>query len=80
MSLEDLKRKVNSSIANMVINYEDVENVNNMIQNYIIYYGEIIQNLKELYESITLDEVKEVISKINTKEITVVKMIKNTSK
>ena len=64
----------------MVINYEDVENVNNMIQNYIIYYGEIIQNLKELYESITLDEVKEVISKINTKEITVVKMIKNTSK
>ncbi len=80
MSLEDLKRKVNSSIANMVINYEDVENVNNMIQNYIIYYGEIIQNLKELYESITLDEVKEVISKINTKEITVVKMIKDTSK
>ena len=64
----------------MVINYEDVENVNNMIQNYIIYYGEIIQNLKELYESITLDEVKEVISKINTKEITVVKMIKDTSK
>ena len=80
MSLEDLKRKVNSSIANMVINYEDVENVNNMIQNYIIYYGEIIQNLKEIYESITLDEVKEVISKINTKEITVVKMIKDTSK
>ena len=77
MSLEDLKRKVNSSIANMVINYEDVENVNNMIQNYIIYYGEIIQNLKEIYESITLDEVKEVISKINTKEITVVKMIKS---
>lgn len=74
---EDLKRKVNSSIATLVTNYENSEQVNNLIQNYIIYYGELIPDLKEIYESITLEEVQDIISKINTKEITVVKMLKN---
>ena len=60
MSEEDLKRKIHSSIATLVLNYEDVENVNNMIQNYLVYYHEIIPNLKEIYESITLEEVNEV--------------------
>ena len=29
----ELKRKIHSSIATLVLSYEDVENVNNMIQN-----------------------------------------------
>ncbi|MCM1053227.1 MAG: insulinase family protein [Ruminococcus sp.] len=73
---EDLKRKINSSIATLVINYEDVEQVNNLIQNYIIYYDDIIPNIKSIYESITLKEVEGVIKKIDTKEMTVVKMFK----
>lgn len=73
---EDLKRKINSSIATLVLNYEDVENVNNMIQNYLIYYHKLIPNLKEIYESITIDEVQEVIDAIDTKEMTIVKMVK----
>jgi len=73
----DLKRKVNSAISNMVINYEDVENVNNLLQSYIINYGEIIDNTKEIYESITLNDINNVISKINTKEKTIVKMVKD---
>lgn len=73
---EDLKRKVNSLIATLILNYEDVESVNNMIQNYIINYGEIIENIKDIYESITLDDVKNIIKSINTKEISIVKMKK----
>ena len=76
MNEEDLKRKINSSVATLVLNYEDVENVNNMIQNYLIYYKKLIPNLKEIYESITLDDVEEVIQGINTKEMVVVKMKK----
>ena len=76
MDKEDLKRKINSSIATLVLNYEDVENVNNMIQNYLVYYQKLIPNLKEIYESITLDDVEEVIQGINTKEMVVVKMKK----
>lgn len=72
----DLKRKINSAIATMIVNYEDVENVNNLLQTYLITYGEIVNNTKEIYEAITIKEIEEVISKINTKEKTIVKMIK----
>lgn len=70
----DLKRKINSSIATMITNFETSDQVNSMIQNHLIYYGEIIPNVKEIYESITLDEVRNVLKKINTKEMVVVKM------
>lgn len=72
----DLKRKINSAIATMVVSYEDVENVNNILQTYLITYGEIVNSTKEIYEAITIQEIEEVISKINTKEKTIVKMIK----
>ncbi len=73
---ETLKRKINSAVATMVLNYENSENVNSLLQNYIIYYEDIIPNLKDIYEDITMDEVNYVIDNINTKELTVVKMIK----
>lgn len=73
---EDLKRKVNSSIAALILNYEDVESVNNMIQNYIIYYDEIITDVKKIYEDITLTDINNIIKNINTKEICVIKMKK----
>ena len=47
-----------------------------MLQNYLIYYKKIIPNLKEIYESITLEEVQMVIKAITTKEMVVVKMKK----
>lgn len=76
MNEEDLKRKIHSSIATLILNYEDVENVNNLIQNYLIYYKKIIPDLKAIYESITLDQVNDVIEAIDPKEMTVIKMKK----
>lgn len=72
----EFKRKINSSIATLVLNYEDVENVNNMIQNYLVYYKKLVPDLKEIYESISFEEVKEVIDNFGTKEMVVVKMKK----
>jgi len=80
MDNNDLKRKVNSSIATMVTNFDASEQVNSMIQNHLIYYGEVIPNVKEIYESITLEDVLNVIKKISAKEKVIVKMNKNTSK
>ncbi|MBE6154594.1 MAG: insulinase family protein [Firmicutes bacterium] len=73
---EDLKRKINSSVATLVLNYEDVEQVNGMIQNNIIYYDRIVDNLKEIYESVTMEDINGIIEAINTKEMTIVKMDK----
>ena len=72
----EFKRKVNSSIATLVLNYEDVENVNNMIQNYLVYYKKLVPDLKEIYESITFEEVRDVIDNFDTKEMVVIKMKK----
>lgn len=73
----DLKRKINSSIATLVLNYEDVESVNNMIQNHLINFGNIITNIKDIYEDITLKDILDVIKSISTKETCIVKMKKN---
>ncbi len=74
MSEEDLKRKINANIGTIVTSYESCEEVNSMLQNYLIYYEDVVANLKEVYQSITIEEVEEVISKINTKEMCIVKM------
>lgn len=79
MDEKTLKRKINSSIATMVTNFDASDQVNSMIQNHVIYYGEIMPNVKEIYESITLEDVNNIIKKINTKEMVVVKM-ENTKK
>ena len=47
-----------------------------MIQNNIIYYDKIVDNLKEIYESVTIDDINRIIEAINTKEMTIVKMDK----
>ena len=73
---EELKRKINSSIAALVGNYESCESVNDLLQSYIIMYGDVIPNVKEVYEDITLDDVLKVMGLINTKEMVVVKMDK----
>lgn len=77
MDEEDLTRKIHASIATLVTNYEDVEQVNSMIQNYIIYYGKLIPNLKEIYESITLQDINNIIDSISLDEKVIVKMLKD---
>lgn len=76
MDEEDLKRKINASVANLVTGFDDVEEVNNMIGTYIVNYGSLIPNIKEIYEAITLEDVISVMNAINTKEMTKVIMKK----
>ena len=72
---ENFKRKVNSSIATLVLNYDDIQNVNEMMQEEIISFGDIIDDLKERIESITYDKVLQVMEKIDLKnmEVTILK-------
>ncbi len=75
MTEENFKRKINSSIATLVLNYDDIQNVNEMMQEEIISYGEIVDDLKEHIESITFDKVLQVMEKIDLKnmEVTILK-------
>lgn len=71
MNEESLKRKVNSSIATLVLNYDDVVGVNNTLQEDILSFGKVIDDVKLHLENITLEEVKEVIKKIDTKNMAI---------
>ncbi len=65
---KDMKRKIKSEIANLVLSYEDPENVNDMLVYSLVRFGKIIENEKEILEKITMEEINNVFSKINLKE------------
>ncbi len=69
MTEENLQRKINATIASLVLNYDDIISVNNSIQEEILNFASVIPNVKEYLENITLDKVNKVIEKINTKNL-----------
>ena len=46
------------------MNYEDVENVNDLIIYLLYQYGKIIDNEKEILEKITISKIKETVKDI----------------
>lgn len=75
---ENLRRKVNASIATLVLKYDDIMSVNNTMQEEILTFGTIVDNEKEHLENITLEQVKKVIKKMDTKNMAIT--ILNTKK
>ncbi|MCI8394244.1 MAG: insulinase family protein [Bacilli bacterium] len=69
MDEKTLNRKLHSAIANMVLGYDDIVEVNSGLQEQIIYYGKVLEDQKELLNSLTLEDVHNVISSIRVKEM-----------
>lgn len=65
---DDFKRKIKSAIKTLVLSYENVEEVNTIINNSLIYYGKIISNEKEMLENIKIEDIKKIYKKLNWKE------------
>ncbi len=66
---KDIKRKIKSEIANLVLNYEEAETVNEILTYSLSKYGKIIQNEKEILESICFEDVQKIIEKASMKEM-----------
>ena len=60
-------RMKKANVASLILEYEDVEFVNNIIQTEILNYGEIIPNLKEIYENIDFNEMQKFINYLDFK-------------
>ncbi len=71
MTEENLKRKINSSIATLVLNYDDIMSVNNAMQEEFLAYGDIIDNVKTHLENITLEDCLQVMKKIDRKNMAI---------
>lgn len=77
LSLDEtvFNRKKKSLIASLILNYEDPTDVNEDIRMQIIKYGKIINNLKCIYENLTIKDltfIKEHISKGTLASVTLV--------
>lgn len=72
-----IERRSKSNIASLVLEFDNVNAVNNMIQSNIIQYGKIIDNMKEIYESINLDTLKYILDKIkiDKSNLTILKLL-----
>ncbi len=62
------KRIKNANIASLILEYEDAETVNGIIQSEILNYGDVIPNLKEIYENINYKDVVNFYKELNFNE------------
>ena len=63
-------RTINANIASTILDFEDIEIVNESIQNDLLYQEEITDNKKEILESITYEDVLSFMEKIDFKNRT----------
>lgn len=71
MTEENLRRKVNASIATLVLKYDDIMSVNNTMQEEVLTFNTVIDNEKEHLENITLENVNKVMKKIDIKNMAI---------
>ena len=67
----DFKRKKNATIATLILDYEDLENVSYRIQDDVLNNGGIVTNLKEILEDETIDDLKDIINLLDTDNLSI---------
>lgn len=77
---DEISRKIKSAIATIVLSYENLEEVNDIISNDLTYAGKVVDNEKELLENIKISDMKKIYEKISFKETSVLTMLPNEEK
>lgn len=65
ISQADLDRKIKSSISNLIMNFDEIEVMNNDIQDDILSYGKYINDIYSYYRNIDLEIAEKVVEKLN---------------
>lgn len=68
---ENLKRKINSTIATLVLHYDDINDVNETIIADILTYNKIVDNVKEELSNIKLSDVENVIKSLDVENMAI---------
>ncbi len=72
---KDVIRKVNASVSNLIMYFDDIEGVNSQIQDDVIDFGEYMYNIYDVYKSLNIEDAREVVKRLN-KHITTETIIK----
>ena len=77
---DSIERRRNVNVANIILDYDNIMCVNSNIQTSIVKEGKITDNLKEIFENISLENVQDIKDKLtfNIDQIAVVKLIPKT--
>ncbi len=75
MDEESLERKKRSRLSNLILSFEDIEQVEDNITTDILRYNKIINNADEMIKSITLKEVNECLKNLNLKNKSILKIL-----
>lgn len=76
ISKEDLERKKKVLVSNEIFSFENVEIINEMIIDSIIFDNNIESNIVEIINSLNIEELKEVIKNIDFKNVSTI-ILKN---
>ena len=71
----DLKRRTKCSVASTILAFESKEMISSFIQEDIINYNKIQNNIIDIYNNIKLSEIKKIAKIINTNNISITTVI-----
>ena len=67
----DIMRKRNAEIATLILNYEDIEQVNFMIQKDIVNNGKIVTDMKQRISNLNKENLTKVMKYINNDNVSI---------
>ena len=76
ISNDDIKRRINSYVSGFIYSFEDIRNINWIIESNIKNYNKVYTNLKQIYTSINKKEIDKFITKLdlsNTNSVIITK-------
>ena len=72
---DEIKRRIKANIAALINDYDDIEYVNSDIADQLVIYGEVSDNMFDLYNKLKLSEANDIIKKINLDNCSVVLLV-----
>ena len=65
VSTVELERKIKSTLSNLIMSFDEIENVNMDIQDDIINYGKYVNDIYDYYQNLEVETAKKVIDKLS---------------
>lgn len=65
ISEKEIKRRVKANIAALINDYDDIEYVNSDIADQLVTYGDIADDIYDMYNKLSVKEANEIIKKLN---------------